>query len=276
MTSDITAIWADALLVVYLACTTALLLAGRARVSGAAIALHLGVLVAMAAAAFAPVVPMWLRRWAPLMALLFLYTEIPVLLRAAGQLDVFDASVVRWEARLFGTQPAVAWSGAWPSPVLSEFLHAAYLSYYAIIVVVPAALYLRRRFRDFDEAVFILMLTFVACFVWYLFFPVAGPRYFAQARGATDGVIRGVVVALLEARSSKGTAFPSSHVAVAATQSVLAVHYFGPRALVLAALTAALAAGAVYGGFHYAIDTLVGAAVGLLIALGALRVTRTR
>ncbi|HMC53721.1 MAG TPA: phosphatase PAP2 family protein [Gemmatimonadaceae bacterium] len=276
MESDISAIWADALLIVYLACTAVLLLVGRDRVSAAAIALHLAVLCAIATVAFAPVVPRWLRRWAPLLALLFLYTELPVLLRAAGQVHLFDAVIMRWEQALFGTQPAAAWAQAWPSRVFSETLHGAYLSYYGIIVVIPALLYRSGRLRDFDEAVFVLMLTFVACFTWYLFFPVAGPRYFSQARIASGGIVRGTVLMILEARSSRGTAFPSSHVAVATTQSVLAVRYFGRRGLLLAGLTVGLAGGAVYGGFHYAIDALVGAALGLAIALGALRVMRTR
>jgi len=276
MDSDITAIWADALLIVYLACTAVLLLVGRSRVPASAIALHLALLGAIAIAAFAPVVPRWLRRWAPLLALLFLYAELPVLLRAAGQLQLLDAVVSGWDQALFGTQPAVAWAQAWPSRVLSEVLHGAYLSYYGIIVVIPALLYRRGRLRDFDEALFVLMLTFVACFTWYLFFPVAGPRYFPQARTAPDGVIRGVVLRILEARSSRGTAFPSSHVAVATTQSVLAIRYFGRKGLPVAGLTVGLAAGAVYGGFHYAIDALVGAALGLVIALMALRVMRTR
>lgn len=233
-------------------------------------------LVAIVLVAFAPMLPAWLRRWAPLLVLLLLYMELPSLLRAAGQSQLFDAAVMRWEQSLFGSQPSTSWAAAWPSRALSELLHGAYLSYYAIIFAVPALLYRGRRLRDYDEAVFILMLTFVACFVWYLFFPVAGPRYFASRHSMDNGVVRSVVVALLEAGSSRGTAFPSSHVAVATTQSVLAIHYFGKAGLAVALLTVGLAAGAVYGGFHYAIDTLVGAALGFLIAVAGVRVMRTR
>jgi membrane-associated phospholipid phosphatase len=275
MESDITAIWADALLIVYLSCTALLLIVGHARVSTSAIALHAAVLAGLVAAAFAQGTPGWLRRWAPLIVLIFLYAEIPTLLRAADQSRLFDAAVMRWEAALFGTQPAVAWARAWPFRAWSELLHAAYLSYYAIIFAVPAALYYQRRLREFDVAVFVLMLTFVACFTSYIFFPVAGPRY-SSPTSVGGGVIRALVLEILEAGSSRGTAFPSSHVAVACTQSVLAFHYFGRRGLVIAGLTLGLAAGAVYGGFHYAIDALVGAVLGLVLALMALRVMRTR
>lgn len=257
------------MLVVYLAATTAVLLVGAARVPAAPIAIHVAVLAAFAGCTWAPMLPAWLRRWAPLMALLFLYTELPSLIRAAGHTSLLDATVIAWEQALFGMQPARVWAQSWPSAAVSELLHGAYLSYYAIIVAVPALLYLGRRMRDFDESVFVMTLTFVVCFAIYVCFPVAGPRYLwppsfsGPGRLHDGGVLRSAAVALLEARSSRGTAFPSSHVAVAVTQSVLAYRYFGRRGLVVAALAVGLAAGAVYGGFHYAVDVIAGAAVGL-------------
>ena len=86
--------------------------------------------------------------------------------------------------------------------------------------------------------------------------------------------MRRLALFLLESGSSQGTAFPSSHVAVATTQSVLAVAFFGRRGIVIPLITAALAAGAVYGGFHYAIDIVAGLALGLGVAFAGLRLTR--
>jgi membrane-associated phospholipid phosphatase len=253
-----------------------LLLVGRDRVPGAAIILHLAVLVAIGAATWLPVVPAWLRRWAPLMSLLFLYTELPLLISAAGHRAFFDSTVVAWESALFGGQPSRQLAAAWSSAPLSEFLHAGYISYYAIIFSVPALLSVQRRHHDFSEAVFVLLLTFTVCFASFVAFPVAGPRYlWAPAADAAAGPIRRLTLWVLEARSSRGTAFPSSHVAVATTQSILAVVYFGRRGLTVAVVTGVLALGAVYGGFHFAIDTIVGAALGaILAALGLAGVRR--
>jgi membrane-associated phospholipid phosphatase len=78
----------------------------------------------------------------------------------------------------------------------------------------------------------------------------------------------------LEARSSRGTAFPSSHVAVACATSVLAVRFFGVIGLVIPVVTLGLALGAIYGGFHYAIDVLAGATLGLTTATLGLWLTR--
>jgi membrane-associated phospholipid phosphatase len=263
--SDMSAIWSGALVVVYLAATGLLLLVGRSRVTAAGIALHFAVLTALAVATWHPLVPRWLRLWAPLMALLFLYTEMPMLIGAGGHTRVFDRVVMGWEARIFGSQPAVELAARWPSFALSELLHAAYVSYYALIVVVPVLLHFSGRLDDLAEATFVLMLTFIVCFAAYLFFPVEGPRYwFHGFPSDAVGPMRRAALALLESRSSAGTAFPSSHVAVAVTQTILAFRYFGRSGWAYTAVTAALALGAVYGGFHYAIDVAAGVAVGVL------------
>ena len=271
---DIVAIWPGALLCVYLVMGALLLVLGRSRVPPLALVVHLAVLGAIAAATWLPVVPQWLRRWAPLMSLLFLYTELPLLIRAAGHQAFFDPAVIRWERALFGKQPAIEWAASWSSVVLSEVLHSAYVSYYAIIFSVPALLALRGRHQEFSEAVFVLLLTFTVCFVAFIVFPVSGPRYIWSARpDVASGPMRQLVLWILESRSSRGTAFPSSHVAVATTQSLLAVWYFGRRGIPVGIVSALLALGAIYGGFHYAVDVIAGVAVGVTVgALGLVAV----
>lgn len=275
ISSDIVAIWPGALLCVYLVMGAIVLLLGSARVPSGALVVHLMVLTAIAAATWLRVVPRWVRRWAPLMSLLFLYTEMPLLIRAAGHTAFFDPTVIRWEAALFGGQPSVHWAAAWDSAVLSEFLHAAYLSYYPIIFVVPALLAMQKRDVDFSEATFVLLLTFTVCFVAFVVFPVAGPRYLWPSRAdVVSGPIRRFTQWILETRSSRGTAFPSSHVAVATTQSILAVIYLGRRGLIVGVVSALLALGAVYGGFHFAVDVVAGAAVGASVCIIGLGATR--
>jgi membrane-associated phospholipid phosphatase len=79
---------------------------------------------------------------------------------------------------------------------------------------------------------------------------------------------------VLEAGSSRGAAFPSSHVGVSAAQAVNAFVLLPWLAPFVALLVAALAAGAVYGGFHYAIDASTGLLLGLAAAFAAPAVRR--
>ena len=272
--SGIRAIWPGALLIAYLAATGVLLFAAPAGMGAAA--LHWALVAAVAGATLLRGVPRWLRAWTPLLVLFFLYAELPALIGAAGHAQPLDNVVIGWERAVFGGQPARSWAAAMPSPTLSETLHLAYLSYYPIIYVVPAALWLAGRHEEFSEAALALLLTFIACFVCYIAFPVAGPRYL-WVSPAPDGLFRRISTWLLESGSSRGTAFPSSHVAVAAAQSVLAVRYFGSRGAVVAVFATGLALGAVYGGFHYAIDVVAGLVLGLgttALALAASRRSR--
>jgi len=267
------AISPGALLTCYLAVTAVPLLTGWSRVYPGGVVAHLAILAAVASATWVRDLPRWLRAWLPLFCLLFLYSEIPMLLRAIGQEALYDDTVISWEQALFDAQPARVWAGRWPIRLASETLHLAYLSYYPLIFSVPVVLWWRRRADDFTEAMFALMLTFIACFTCYLFFPVAGPRYlWLQPVGVPEGPVRAATTWLLEARSSRGTAFPSSHVAVATTQAVLAFRYFGWRGAFIAVLALGLSAGAVYGGFHYAIDVLAGIGVGALVVSVALAI----
>ena len=268
MSRDMGAIWPGTLLVAYLVFTAVILLNGRERVGMFAIVAHLAAIVAMSATTWAPGIPAWLRAWAPLGLLLFLYSEMPAIIAAVGHGALYDPQVIAWEAALFGNQPARAWAAAWTNAAFSELVHVAYLLYYPLIFALPVVLYAQRRAAEFDAAVTVLITTFIVCFVCYAFFPVAGPRYLWPS-AAPDGPARQLVLLLLESRSSQGTAFPSSHVAVAVTQSALAMSLFGVRGIWFGVVTLGIAAGAVYGGFHYAIDILAGIVVGLAVPLAA-------
>ena len=209
--------------------------------------------------------------WAPLLLLPLLYVELPILMGGLpGPVRYYDPIVAEMEGGLFGYQPAFEWAGAWPSPVLSELLHASYLSYYALIYLPPLLLYVGvtgardpvERSSAFHETVLALTVTFLVCFAIFVVFPVQGPRYLGVLAGVPDGPARDLVLAVLERGSSRGAAFPSSHVAVAVAQALLALRHQPRLGRWVMALALGLAAGAVYGGFHYAVDALAGVAVG--------------
>ncbi|MGZ8379572.1 MAG: phosphatase PAP2 family protein [Gemmatirosa sp.] len=215
-----------------------------------------------------------LAAWLPLLAVPACYAALPLVAAGLGRAALHDPLVIDWEQTLFGASPARTLAERWPARALSELLHLGYLSYYALIYLPPAWLWWRaardahdaRGVRAFAAATWTVWLAFVACYLVFAWLPVQGPWYQWPAPGAVpDGPVRGVVEALLRAGSSRGTAFPSSHVAVSVAQT-LALLQVAPRLAVPTAIaTTLLAVGAVYGGFHYAVDVLAGAALGALI-----------
>lgn len=207
-----------------------------------------------------------LRDWLPLIVLPLLYREIALLNQSWGE-GYRDSSVLELDARLFASHSAGALAARWPWRGLSELLHLCYLSYYPILYLPPLWLYLQRRFDQFDRAVLVMMAGFYTCYLVFLHFPVEGPRYLGPAPAAIPpGSIRKLTLAILEAGSARGSAFPSSHVAAAVIQT-WTVWLCWPRiAPLVLVLTVGLALGAVYGGFHYPIDVVAGAALGLALA----------
>ena len=223
-----------------------------------------------------------LAAWLPLLAVPVCYAALPTVAAGLGRLTRHDARVIGWEHALFGTSPVLTLSAHWSVRPLSELLHAGYLSYYLLIYAPPAWLWwratrpaapgaLRSASSDVDAfaaAVFTVWLTFACCYAVFAWFPVQGPWYeWAAPPTIPDGPVRRAVHALLHAGSSRGTAFPSSHVAVSVAHT-LALARVAPRLAPAAAVaTALLAAGAVYGAFHYGVDVLAGALVGLALGL---------
>jgi membrane-associated phospholipid phosphatase len=200
--------------------------------------------------------------WLPLLLVPLLYAQLPFMMSGGYH----DAMVQHWELAVFGHHPSATLAARWPWPAVSEGLHLGYLSYYGIIYLPPLVLWLRRRDQAFQLATASVMATFVVCFAVFIAWPVQGPRYL-WTPDAPDGPVRQLVLALLQGGSSRGAAFPSSHAAVAMAQVVAMATVSRPAAAALALCTAALCVGAVYGGFHYAVDMMAGAALGATIAL---------
>jgi membrane-associated phospholipid phosphatase len=203
-----------------------------------------------------------LRDLLPLAVGAFLYVELRWLIPALGRPHA-DARVIEWERALFPTNPSASWAPSAPSLALSETLHLAYASYYLLVLVPPLLLYLRGRRQEYARTMLALVLVYGVCFLTYLVFPVDGPRYLLGAAAAPEGPVRTFVLHLLAAGSSRGTAFPSSHVAASVVASFCALRFQRPVGFVIAACTLGLALGTVYGGFHYAVDALAGGIVGL-------------
>ncbi len=273
------------ILTAYLLATLPLLpLGGLDRRRGAVLVFHLtalaGVLLLPRArgTGFPARVLRTLGDWGPLLLVPLLYVELPFLMDGLpGPVRYHDETIGSLERRVFGGEPAYSWAGAWPWLPLSELLHACYFSYYILIYAPPLILYLGLsgprtepdRTRAFGETVLALVLAFLACFVVFVAFPVQGPRYLGVPPGIPEGPARRLVLRVLQGASSRGAAFPSSHVSVAVAQAWMAVKHQPRIGWPTAALAVGLAAGAVYGGFHYGVDALAGAVVGALAALAA-------
>jgi membrane-associated phospholipid phosphatase len=205
------------------------------------------------------------RAWTPLALVPLLYVELRWIIAGAGRPHA-DALVAGWDMQLFGTEPSRALALEWRSSALSELLHLCYLAYYAIVYVPPAWLWWKARHREFAVTVLAIVIMYVLCFIAFVILPVDGPRFLAGPSAAPDGPIRSIVIQILGAGSSRGTAFPSAHVAASVVAGICALRFQRPLGVAILIITAGMMVGAVYGGYHYAVDVIAGLAMGLLAA----------
>jgi len=227
--------------------------------------LHLVVLaVALATLAPRPALLRHARDWLPLVAVPFLYVELRWIIPALGVAH-HDATVIAWERALFPSNPSAALATRLHFVPLSEALHLAYALYYPLIGIPPMILFFSRARRPLAATTLALVIVYTLCFVAYPAFPVDGPRFLVGPAPAPDGPVRAYVLSLLERGSSRGTAFPSSHVAASVVAALCALQFQRRWIGILAAIVASgLTIATVYGGFHYAVDALAGLVLGVV------------
>ena len=209
-----------------------------------------------------------LREVYPLLLLVPLYSSLD-LLNGMDQVRVYDHLVRGWEQTIFGTQVSRSWWQAKPSRLLSTVFHLSYFSYYLIIPLPLVWFAAARDAFNLRRSVLIIFATFLACYLWFILFPVAGPYYeFPRPEPwFLDNFPARLVYATLSTGSSYGAAFPSSH--VAGTVAAAIAGGLGSRKLGLVLLipTVLLTVGVVYAQMHYAVDALAGALLGIVVAL---------
>jgi len=218
-----------------------------------------------------------LREIYPLVLLGALYGALDILNSSRGT-DVFDQVVMGWEAALFGGQISRDWWRGATSPFWSTVLHGAYLTYYVIIPLPPLYFAVTNNRAALQRSVFLIMTAFILSYLFFVFFPVAGP-YYQFERPAGEFIANPMartVYGILATGSSYGAAFPSSHVA-ATVAAVVAAWWGAPLlGLVLTLPTVLLTIGVVYTQMHYGVDVIAGLVIaGLAVALTVVLEKRT-
>ena len=183
-----------------------------------------------------------------------------------------DASLIRIDQAIFGVHPTV-WLERLFTPLLTDMLQLAYVSYYFIPLALGIILINRGRTAEFEEVLFGILLCFYLSYVGYLLFPAIGPRFTLSHLQTTDlqgsTLMAAIQDGLNALEKNKTDAFPSGHTAI----SLLCLYYaWKEREKVLFAtlfpLVTGLVVSTVYLRYHYVIDVIAGAGLtGLTIML---------
>jgi membrane-associated phospholipid phosphatase len=175
-----------------------------------------------------------------------------------------DPQLIRLDFLLFGVHPTV-WMERWIVPWLTGVLSVAYLSYFFLPARLVHTLYLKNSGRDFDLAVFVLLLGWYLSFIGYMLFPAIGPRYtlaHLQSVPLSGGFIADFVSHLINlVEGNQRDCMPSGHVAIALLVLFLSYRYARLLFYLFCPIVGALILSTVYLRYHYVIDLFAGAAL---------------
>jgi len=178
-----------------------------------------------------------------------------------------DFYFAEWDRILFGCQPYIDFATRFSSAWFSEIMHAGYFSYFIIIVLLPLVWWFRRRPDMVQRRVFDLSFTFTVFYFIFILLPVQGPR--VQIPEAASIPRNGYLFApffrwLFRTARIFGAAFPSSHCGVSALVMANSIKDIPKGAKFVAIMSFAIFLSTVYGRFHYAVDVIYGAGLGLI------------
>eukprot|EP00127_Corallochytrium_limacisporum_P000453 Clim_evm9s13 gene=Clim_evmTU9s13 len=210
----------------------------------------------------------------PVLVCAYLYAEEGAIIRhmyTNDQVVYNDWQVKFADARLLGID---AYDGLGPvlrdyipSKIFGEYMYFCYFMFYFIIGGTWLIIYFTRPREMFDNTATSLVLVYLLCYVTYLIYPVKGPFWEYQPPNPDDVgyFFARLVNTIVSGESSQGTATPSSHCAVSMALWLCAILYHRPLAILYIFMVPGLVFATMWGGFHYAWDSIAGVALGCVV-----------
>jgi membrane-associated phospholipid phosphatase len=229
-----------------------------------------------------------IRDWLPALLMLLAYRESGLLIKA-DPAHRLDHLLITWDRTLLHSR-WVEWTLYACAPWLQHYLEICYSLCYPLVPMGFATLYLMRpsiaaqreprrgglaaalgplpptSAEMFDKFWTAVLLATLFCFAVYPAFPLTPPRVlFNDVPGPpVSPLLRHMNLWVLNRLSVQACLFPSAHTA-AVTATALAVRAYRPRLGILFCIAAlSVAVATVYGRYHYAVDAVAGALVGVV------------
>ena len=185
----------------------------------------------------------------------------------------FDAVFASLDYRIFGFQPAIEFWMALPeNRFLTELFFFGYFTYFFLIAGPFWLLLFRGERGKAERGIAYICVAFYLMYLFYLFFPVMGPKYYFPELEAMwytnfDGLLFTNIMKSVFARMNlSGAAFPSSHAAITVLSLIVTFRFWRKLGIALAPFTILLLVSTVYIYAHYVVDTVAGIILGVLFA----------
>ena len=186
--------------------------------------------------------------------------------------DSLDPALIQLEDWLFGFQPSLEWSRAWPWPWFHEIMEFAYFTYYflaagfLVLAFRTAGLADTTRWNLVRDFVRDLSATMLICYTMYTLFPAWGPKYFQVGYVEVGGwIFTDIMRHIHENGALLGAAFPSSHVAASMIPWWHTWKNFPRQRWWMTTIFVLLCMSTVYNRYHYVVDVYAGLLLGGMV-----------
>jgi membrane-associated phospholipid phosphatase len=235
----------------------------------------------------------WAHDWAAFPLVIFTYEQLYYLIRPIHHGRDYDQLLIRLDRMLFGINPT-QWLASFSNPCMTELLQIAYSLFYAIFLIIGLELYRNSdpsRFRTFR---FTIAYGFLLSYIGYLALPSVGPRFTLHDFSKIGSELPGLFVtpalrwfvnifesiqpgmsSSVAQASAQRDVFPSGHTMLTIVAVALAYRYALKVRRYLLVLGLLLIIGTVYLRYHYVVDLLAGALLGVFCLLTANRIYKS-
>jgi membrane-associated phospholipid phosphatase len=197
----------------------------------------------------------------PIFTFIFVYKSIEGYVLILHK-KFLDAHILKLEELIFGINPALALQKIVNKP-LTEFLKFSYFSYYFYVPIPALILFYQKRYKELERFVFTITLTFYACYIGFIIYPVQGPWfelkdsfYIKDLEGWFFTELQDFI---MKRGAVRGACMPSSHLAVAWVSLFFIKKYFGKKIFYsILPLTLSMTFSIVYNRYHYFTDAVMG------------------
>jgi membrane-associated phospholipid phosphatase len=208
--------------------------------------------------------------WLPCLLLLIVYWQAG---RFSGRPnEKLQSWLVEFDRRRLGTF-LDRWARQWSSTWIGTYFELAYLFCYALIPMGVGILYWANLRSAIDGYWATVLPASYLCYMIVPFAPTLPPRLLHGARSAPQGKqkIRSLNLFILRHGSIHLNTFPSAHVASTIGASLVLMRCVPEVGGIFLLIALSIAAGAVLGRYHYALDVIFGAMLPVCITVCFLR-----
>lgn len=196
----------------------------------------------------------------PTICILLVFDSLEWIVHYINPEDI-DPVLIKLDYLIFGNHPTIMLEKIM-NPILTDILQLAYSMYYFIPISLGIILLYKKRYKEFEKSLFLILLCFYLSYLGYILFPALGPRFYLKELQSVE--LQGCIIAqplidlLNRLEGIKRDAFPSGHTGITILVLYLSWKYSRIFFWIALPIVSALIFATVYCRYHYVVDVIAG------------------